>query len=333
MVSSIAIVGAGTMGTGIASNAVRHGIEVTMLDRSRQALDRSAQQIARQLQKHEEAGRLDAAQARACRSHIRYTDDVDAPLEADLVIEAVFEDFAVKTKLLGHIGAVCSETTLIATNTSALRVSGLAKAVACPGRFLGMHYFSPADTSPVVELVQGEQTSSEALARAAAFLQATGRTILHCKDAPGFAINRFFVPFLNAAAQIIDHDGGTIRQVNEIGRDLVGSPVGPFDVMNFIKPVIARNAMKNLAELGPAYTLSEGLDDLVERGELWAVEGEADLGHDSAAIRQLLLKSIAAPAEEIRQAGIADPQEIDRCAKLALRWGRGPFQMLADNPD
>ncbi|WP_347312817.1 3-hydroxyacyl-CoA dehydrogenase family protein [Defluviimonas sp. SAOS-178_SWC] len=332
MVSSIAIIGAGTMGAGIALNAARHGFDVVLLDRTQDSLNRAGQKIAKQLQRHEQNGVLDRTQAFRCRSRMRLTTDIAEIREADIVVEAVFEDLAVKMNLLRDIRAYCAEGAVVATNTSALRVSELAKAVAHPGNLLGMHYFSPADTSPVVELVQGEKTSPKALEIATAFLEATGRRILRCKDAPGFAINRFFVPFLNAAAEVVHQGGGTIRQVNEVGRDLVGSQVGPFEVMNLIKPEIARNAMANLTELGAFYTVSQGLIDLVERGGLWDVESGGPSNANEDSIRERLLEAIAVPAEEVRRCGIADPEEIDRSAVIALRWSRGPYQILAENP-
>ncbi|MFA3919466.1 3-hydroxyacyl-CoA dehydrogenase family protein [Ruegeria hyattellae] len=329
-VVNLAIVGAGTMGTGIALNAAHHGINVNLVDISQAALQRSNDRLKRMLARRQTKGIVNAIEAKQCLSRITLSTDMSTLRSAEIVIEAVFEDFAVKSALLPEISAHCTPSAVIATNTSALQVSDLARTVISPERFLGMHFFSPADTSPVVELIKGAQSDNRSLRRAETFLRQTHRDVLQCKDTPGFAINRFFVPFLNAAALAVDRGYGSFEQINDLGRALVGSAIGPFEVMNFIKPEIALNAMINLSVLGPDYQPANSLRRLAEDKGLWELETEAKFSPNLDQALQTLLHGIVLPVSEIHAAQIVDRAELDRCAKIALQWSRGPNELVAD---
>ncbi|MCJ7873403.1 3-hydroxyacyl-CoA dehydrogenase family protein [Phaeobacter sp. J2-8] len=325
MLRQIAIIGAGTMGTGIAVNAAMNGVSVILLDTSTQSLERATPRMRKMLDRHCAKGRLSDQENNDSLARIAVTSKLETVRSAPLVIEAVYENFDVKTEVLTRLGLICAVDAVIATNTSALQVSALAKVVRNPGRFLGMHYFSPADSSPVVELIQGDQTSAEAIDCAKEFLVRTKRDILVCKDSPGFAINRFFVPFLNAAAQAVDAGLGTVGQINAIGRELTGCPIGPFEVMNFIKPEIVLHAQCNLGALGDFYQPAAGLARLVEKGEQWQIEDEPLRLEDAEKARRALQRGILIPAAALREEGVAHPADIDRCAKSALKWANGPF--------
>ena len=325
MSGQIAIVGAGTMGTGIAVNAAMNGFSVILLDANPRSVEQARPRMQKMLDRHSAKGWLGERENRDSFGRITVTSALDALRSAPLVIEAVFEDFDVKTRLLTQLGDICPDEAVIATNTSALQVSALAECVRNPGRFLGMHYFSPADSSPVVELVRGDQTRADAVARAGEFLARTNRDVLLCRDSPGFAINRFFVPFLNAAAQAVDAGMGTVGQINRLGQDLTGAPIGPFEAMNFIKPEIVLHAQGNLGVLGDFYKPAAGLARLVERGEHWCIEDTPPRLADAEKARGVLLRSILIPAVAMQNEGVANPVDIDRCAWAALKWAKGPY--------
>lgn len=327
MSKQIAIVGAGTMGTGIAVNAAMNGISVVLLDANPQSLERATPRMQKMLDRHCAKGRLSEQASKDSLDRISVTSELNAIGSAPLVIEAVFEDFDIKTELLTQLGRICSDDAVIATNTSALQVSALAKCVRNPDRFLGMHYFSPADSSPVVELIRGEQTGADAVERAREFLTRTNRDVLLCKDSPGFAINRFFVPFLNAAAQAVDAGLGTVGQINALGRELTGCPIGPFEAMNFIKPEIVLHAQNNLGVLGDFYQPAANLARLVADGEQWQIEDESAQLGDAKEARRALLNGCLVPATALKDERVANPADIDRCAKSALKWAQGPFSV------
>ena len=160
---------------------------------------------------------------------------------------------ALKAKLLDELSLLVEPTTLVATNTSCLRVSDLAQHMALPGRFLGLHYFSPAAVNPIVEVVSGELTSPQTVETALAFTRATGKQPLRCRDAFGFAINRFFCPYTNEAVRALDEGLGSAAEIDAVAREAMGAAAGPFQVMNLIKPRINLHAIRNLAPLGPFY--------------------------------------------------------------------------------
>ena len=260
----LAIVGAGTMGTGIAINAAQNGMHVVVIDSTAAAAERAKRRAAEVYSRFVEKGRMSERERAAALSRFALGAGIGDVTRADLIIEAVFEDFAVKAPVFEEISRHAQPGALIATNTSALRVGRLAAHVANPGRFLGLHYFSPAEINPVVELVSAETTASETADLAQAFLQATRRVALRCKDSPGFALNRFFCPYTNEAARLLGEQAGTIGEIERAAEEAFGAAAGPFRVMNLIKPRINLGAIRNLAELGPFYAPAP---KMVEVGE------------------------------------------------------------------
>ena len=153
----------------------------------------------------------------------------------------------------------------MATNTSCLRVGDLARHVGDPARFLGLHYFSPAAVNPIVEVVQGEGTGDSTIETALAFCEASGKTPLRCRDSWGFAVNRFFCPYTNAAARLPWTMGwARTAEIDQVARSVLGAAAGPFAVMNLIKPRINLHAIRNLAPLGTFYAPARAM---IEAGE------------------------------------------------------------------
>src|SRR5690606_31103349 len=155
---------------------------------------------------------------------------------------------------------------LIATNTSCLQVGDLAQHVAAPERFLGLHYFSPAQVNPLVEVVRGAATSEATVQAALAFTRATGKMPLLRKDSYGFAVNRFFCPYAAEAARLVDEELATTAQIDRLAESTLGVAAGPFRVQNLIKPRINLHAIRNLAPLGPFYAPADFLVRVGEAG-------------------------------------------------------------------
>jgi 3-hydroxyacyl-CoA dehydrogenase len=248
----------------------------------------------------------------------------------DLVIEAVFEDFDLKAGLFEALVPQLRDEALVATNTSCLRVGDLARHVRRPERFLGLHYFSPAAINPVVEVVQGAATADQAVDLALAFCRASGKQPLRCKDAFGFAINRFFCPYTNEAARALDAGLGSTGEIDGVAREVLGAAAGPFAVMNLIKPRINLHAIRNLAPLGPFYAPARSMVETGEADRPFAIDAD-DGASDTArrqAIADRLLRGCFLPVLQALDEQVASPREFDLGAREALRFEVGPCALM-----
>lgn len=221
-VDTVAIIAAGTMGAGIAITTTTAGLPTLLIDRSQEALDRARARLGSYLRRQTEKGRISTADAAKASSRLRTTATLAAASTADLVIEAVFERLDIKTALLSELEPVVSRDCLIATNTSCLRVSQIALALAHRDRFLGVYYFSPAEINPLVEVVRGEETAPSTIERLGDFLAVPGRIVLQCRDSHGFVVNRFFCPYVNEAVRCLEDGLGSPAQIDRIACTLFG---------------------------------------------------------------------------------------------------------------
>ncbi|HEX2529640.1 MAG TPA: 3-hydroxyacyl-CoA dehydrogenase family protein [Geminicoccus sp.] len=328
-ITRIGIVGAGTMGGGIATATAQAGVEVLLTDAkpgaAAAAVDLAGTFFARSVEK----GRLSQDEADAARQRMHVVGSIDALADVDLVIEAVFEDMALKTDVLAKIASAVRPDTLIGTNTSCLRVSELAKAVTQPERFLGLHYFSPAQVNPIVEVVRGEQTADAAVALALEFTQRTGKQPLACKDQWGFCINRFFCPYTNEAARLVDEGLGTPGEIDLVAKEAVGAAAGPFQVMNIVKPRINLHAIRNLAPLGAFYTPARSMAVTGDAETSWTIDPAGDIDPAKAdLIRDRLRAGTFLPVLQELDEGVAGPAEIDHGAREALKFGKPPCALM-----
>ncbi len=317
------------MGSGIAIASAARGVEVALYDVSSEQLDKAKAEAAKFFGRAVEKGRMDEAERAAAEARILPATDLAGLGEAELLIEAVFEDFDLKARTFEALSPVAKPEALIATNTSCLKVSDLAAYVAGPERFLGLHYFSPAQINPLVEVVRGAQTSEATIETALAFCQATGKKPLLCKDHFGFAVNRFFCPYTNEASRCVDDGLGTPAQIDRVAQETLGVAAGPFFVQNIIKPRINLHAVRNLAPLGPFYAPADYLTRAGEAGEAFDL-GE-DPGPDAARDRPIAERLLAAtflPVLEELDERVASPADIDMGAEVALRFGRQPCELM-----
>ncbi len=328
-IAKVGIVGAGTMGTGIATNLGQHGIEVKLYDNRPGAAEAAIAAARRFYARQAEKGRMEAADAEAAGHRLRAVPSLAGMADRDLVVEAVFEDFDLKAELFRELSGLVPETTRLATNTSCLRVSDLQRHVRAPGRFLGLHYFSPAQVNPVVEVVRGEATEATVIEEALVFCEATGKLPIRCRDSFGFAINRFFCPYTNEAARALDEGLGTPAEIDAVAGEAVGAAAGPFFVMNIIKPRINLHAIRNLAPLGPFYAPAASMIE----------HGEADRGFEIGeageireqrrrAITERLWLGVFLPVLQALDEGVAEPEDFDTGAREALKFARPPCALM-----
>ncbi|MCP5374371.1 MAG: 3-hydroxybutyryl-CoA dehydrogenase [Hyphomicrobiales bacterium] len=333
-IKSVAIIGAGTMGAGIAITAAGAGMPVYLADISMDAIAAAQAGAAKFFTRQAEKGRLDAAGAEAATALVRGGTDLDPVSGADLVIEAVFEDLDIKAETFGRLNPLLSPDAVVATNTSCLRVADLAKSITDPSRFLGMHYFSPAAVNPLVEVVRGPETAAAVVDRVLAYCAATGKKALPCHDQNGFAVNRFFCPYTNEAARLVDEGVGTPAQIDRVAREALGVAAGPFFVMNIIKPRINLHAIRNLAPLGPFYAPADAMAKVGDAEESWDLgEDKVDPAADKKIAERLMAATFLPVLEELDE-GVAAPEAIDMGADMALKFGKPPCALMDElGPD
>ena len=328
-IDAIGIIGAGTMGTGVAINAAQHGVRVTLVDTSEASVEKAKTSAASHFDRSVAKGRISEEDATAAISRIDGATDLSALAGAPMIIEAVFEDLGLKRGIFERLGRVVSAEALVATNTSCLRVDELATALPNPERFLGMHYFNPAAVNPLVEVVRGAATAEATVETADAFCQATAKKPLHCKDSNGFAVNRFFCPYTNEAARLLDEGCGTTARIDQVAQAVLGVPVGPFAVMNMIKVRINLHAIRHLVSHGKFYAPAGSMTEYGEADRPWEIgeAGEEDPVLDRT-IGDRLLGGTFLPTLQALDEGVASPADIDMGAQLALKFGHPPCRLM-----
>jgi 3-hydroxybutyryl-CoA dehydrogenase len=233
-IESVAVVGAGFMGSGIAEAVAAAGIPVVVRDVDRAAVDLARERIAQSLSRAVSRGKLSAEEATAVEGRITLTTELAEVAGAGLVVEAVPENERLKLEVLTAIGDVIGEQTIVASNTSSIPVTQLAQAVSRPERVIGMHFFSPVPVMALVELVVALDTSAKTLADARAFAERIGKQPIETKDRAGFVVNMLLVPYLIAAARMFE-EGFASRDDIDTGMKLgCGHPMGPLTLCDFI---------------------------------------------------------------------------------------------------
>jgi len=233
----IGVLGAGTMGAGIAQLAARAGARTLLYDPLPQALETGLQRVQQGLQKEAaraRAGADGAAQAEAAMARVQAVDDLAALGPCELVIEAAPERLELKHELFEGVSAVVSEGCVLATNTSSLPVTAIAAAVSTPERVVGMHFFNPAPLMRLLEVVAGERSGEAALALASATGEAMGKTVIRASDGPGFLVNRCNRPFGLEALRLLAEGIADVPTIDRICRMEGGFRMGPFELMDLV---------------------------------------------------------------------------------------------------
>lgn len=260
----IGVIGAGTMGAGIAFAAARAGIEVILIDRDLTSAQKGKAYAEQRLARDVEKGRTTRARADAVLARIHPAEDYTGLGEVQLAIETVYEDRAIKREVIGRISAAVPPGTLIASNTSALPITSLAEYALDPTRFIGLHFFSPAERMPLVEIIRGRESDATAWAVALDFVRAIRKTPITVNDAPGFFTTRFIGSFVTASLEMIEQ--GVRPALVENAARMVGMPMGALTISDSIGIDVSYHAGRShAAERGDAPRLTV-IDRLYEAG-------------------------------------------------------------------
>lgn len=247
MTQQVAIIGAGLMGSGIAQVAAVAGVDVVLRDVTHSALQLGRDGIEKSLARFADKGKLTSAEVEAALDRITLTTDLDAVAGADLVIEAVFENLAVKQELFETLDRLCKDDAVLATNTSAIPITQIAAATNRPESVVGSHFFSPVPMMALCELVRGYKTSDETLARAREFAEGVGKTcIVVNRDVAGFVTTRLIAALANEAVRLLENGVASAEDIDTACKLGFGHAMGPLTTVDLTGVDIMCNATNNI---------------------------------------------------------------------------------------
>jgi len=332
-IATVGVVGAGTMGSAIAQHFLMKGLPVTLVDQKQEFLDRGRATIRESLGEALGRGLIDQNGMDQILGRLRCSSNQSVLADVDLVVEAVFENLAVKKSLFAELERIVKADCLLASNTSSFLISEIAADLKTPERVLGVHYFYHAAKNKLVEIIPEPKTSAARVTDLENFYAFYDKTPILVNDAPGFAVNRFFVPWLNEGARLYEEGCGSIAFIDQVAREVFGVGMGPFALMNATGVPIALHAADGLATvLGPFYAPAQILRRQVEMGQPWEEASTLVLnqGSDQAEVikRRLLGASLGVAAQMVAE-GVVSATDADLGARAGLRWPIGPFELLA----
>jgi enoyl-CoA hydratase/3-hydroxyacyl-CoA dehydrogenase len=327
---TVGVVGAGNMGSGIAQKLAQEGLDVILQDMKQDFVDRGLANIRKTLEQGVERKILTPQQVEETMARVKGTDAPQDLANADLIIEAIFEDEKVKKDLFANLDRICAPKTILATNTSSFYVSELAKATNRPDRFVGMHYFYHPAKNRLLEIIPHEGTSQETIDKALEVGRLHGKTTIVVKDDAGFCVNQFFSPFLTEAVHVLQEGIADIPTIEEAAKRAFKIGMGPFELMNVTGIPIAVHASTTMGkELGSLWDTPELLRQQMDSGEQWDLSGQPDESKFQI-IQDRLYGACLGAAASLVSKGVATIEDTDRGAKVGLRWAKGPFELMND---
>ncbi|MCS6800888.1 MAG: 3-hydroxyacyl-CoA dehydrogenase [Dehalococcoidia bacterium] len=333
-----AVIGAGTMGAEIAQVLAEHEVPVVLKDVSQDVLDRALRHIERIFRRRVDRGRLSSEEAQARLALVHPTVRYDDLGDADIVIEAVPERFALKAAVFSELDRVCKPEAILATNTSSLSVSRLAMATGRPSKVLGFHFFNPASVMKLVEVIVTPFTSDETAETMLAFGRQIGKLPVRVKECPGFLVNRILFAGIAEGMRYQHENDATIASVDAALRERAGFPMGPFQLADLVGlDVVAEISAILVEAYGERFALPAIVRQLVEEGQLGAKSGGGfyrqdglpiDLGTQPADPDQVVQQVMAASFLEAYRClneRVARADDIDLAMQAGAGWSQGPL--------
>lgn len=276
------VIGAGLMGHGIAQVSAAAGKVVTLADRTAELAEQGKGRIAGNLARQVDKGRLPQEEADGILARISTGVGAERAAGHDIVIEAVFEDEAVKRRAWSELSAVADAAAIFASNTSSISITSLATATDRPSRFIGLHFFSPVPVMSLIEIIAGLETDEATRAAARGFAEELGKTVIESRDYPGFIVNRMLGPFINEAVFALMDGTGTAEAIDAGAKLGLNHPMGPLELSDFIGNDVMLNVMDVLYRgFGdPKFRAAPLLRQMVAAGHLGRKSGRGFYRYD-----------------------------------------------------
>lgn len=324
-IQTVGIVGAGTMGSALAQKFAQEGLAIILVDRTDSFLRRALSMIQATLNEGVQRKLFTPQQTARIVDQITCTTRLEKLSHCQLVIEAVFEDLTVKTTLFQKLSTILDPQAILATNTSSFSVDELSQHVTPADRFLGLHFFYHAAKNRLVEIIRGKETSAEVFESIFWLMQRCGKDPILCRDAHGFVVNRFFVPWLNEAVRLLEEAVASPGIIDTVACKTFGCGLGPFALMNATGVPIAYHAARTLGNAyGAFYEPATLLKTQMDRHQPWKkAEGEATPEVEEI-IRERLLAAVILVCGQLLDEGVCDVGDIHRGAAIGLRWRKTP---------
>ena len=231
---TVAVIGAGQMGAGIAQTVAQHGMRVQLSDLDLALAERAKAGIDRALGKLVGRGKIDPSEAEATLARIQPVADYEPMSEADLIIEAATEREDIKRRIFESAGKVLAQGAIMASNTSSIPITRMASASPDPARFIGLHFFNPVPVMGLIEVIPGLATSPDTTARTRAFAESLGKEVVEAQDEPGFVVNRILLPMINEAVFVLGQGTASVADIDKGCRIGLNHPMGPLELADFV---------------------------------------------------------------------------------------------------
>lgn len=331
-IERVGVIGAGTMGIAITQHFLMKGLHVVLLDISEATLLQGMEGLQVSLSEALSRGIITSKEQLLLLQSLTTTTGYRKLVDCQLVVEAVFEDFHIKQKVFEQIEAHVGPQCIIASNTSSFSISVLSSSLNNQERFIGIHYFYHAAKNKLVEVIPGAHSDEAQVQRLVSFYLTLDKVPIVVADQYGFAVNRFFVPWLTEATRLLEEGHGSIAFIDQIAEEVFQVNMGPFALMNASGLPIALHAAETLAgAFGPMYTPAEILRLQVATGDDWDCHSTAcrngGSNNENEVKSRLLAMPLGVAAQMVSEGGCS-VTNTDLAARLGLRWPSGPFELI-----